>query len=348
MTPSLDVAKLSEFSPFDAFGSDNLNHVFGHIECLHADAGDTLFKQGDTDNRRIYLLSGTVELSKDGAKLRQVVGGTDEARFALASTIPRHSDAVAIDAVQYFVIDNEVLDVAVTLDQTGLYKVSDFDAVDEANDDDWMTALLRNNLFQQIPPQCLQMMFMRLQRIDYKAGDVVIQQDSGSDYFYVVRSGRCVVTRETGAGQQNIDLAELKFGDTFGEEAILSDNKRNATVRMLTDGILMRLSRDDFESLLKEQAMFNLDIEQAKIAARHGGQWLDVRVPSEYSVDGIDGAINLPLYVLRHRLQELDRSQPYIVYCDTGRRSSAAAFILNQSGFESAVLEGGLRGIAAA
>ena len=53
--------------------------------------------------------------------------------------------------------------------------------------------------------------------------------------------------------------------------------------------------------------------------------------------------MNLPLYLLRHKLDVLDRKTPYVVYCDTGRRSSAAAFILNQQGFETAVLKGGLK-----
>ncbi|MGI9265610.1 MAG: rhodanese-like domain-containing protein, partial [Gammaproteobacteria bacterium] len=73
----------------------------------------------------------------------------------------------------------------------------------------------------------------------------------------------------------------------------------------------------------------------------------DVRVPSEFKAFAKDDAVNLPLYVLRHKLDVLDRNTPYIVYCDTGRRSSAAAFILNQKGFEAAVLKGGLNHRAA-
>ena len=33
---------------------------------------------------------------------------------------------------------------------------------------------------------------------------------------------------------------------------------------------------------------------------------------------------------------------PYVVYCDTGRRSSAAAYILVERGFDAYVLTGGL------
>ena len=150
-----------------------------------------------------------------------------------------------------------------------------------------------------------------------------------------------MVTRATARDKENIDLAELAVGDSFGEEALLSQAERNATVSMLTDGILMRLGRDDFQALLEEPMLIFLDHQEANEAAAHGGKWLDVRVPSEFKANGKEGAINLPLYLLRHKLNVLDRKIPYIVYCDTGRRSSAAAFILNQNGFQTAVLKGG-------
>jgi len=151
-----------------------------------------------------------------------------------------------------------------------------------------------------------------------------------------------MVTRETPANKENIDLAELGVGGTFGEEALISDEARNATVTMQTDGTLMKLDRDDFQSLLNEPMILSLEHEDADEAVAQGGQWLDVRVPSEFKASSKPNATNLPLYLLRHKLDALDRKTPYVVYCDTGRRSSAAAFILNQRGFETAVLKGGL------
>jgi len=57
--------------------------------------------------------------------------------------------------------------------------------------------------------------------------------------------------------------------------------------------------------------------------------------------------MNIPLYFLRLKLKTLDRKQNYICYCDTGRRSSAAAYILSERGFHSYVLRGGLQAIPA-
>lgn len=342
MTTSMDAAQLRKFSPFDTLESANLGDLLNSIEILQATAGKMLFEKGDEEKRSFYLLSGTLSLRNGDQVLGTIEGGTDEARNPIARALPRQLSAVAVDNVQYFTVDSELVDVTLTLDHTGIYEVGDLNSELSGSEGDWMSALLRTKTFQLIPPQNIQMIFMRLQRVDYKAGHVVIRQGSQGDHFYIIRNGRCKVTRETPGNGNNIDLAELGVGGTFGEEALISNEARNATVTMQTDGILMRLGRDDFQSLLNEALIFSLAHEDAEEAVSQGGKWLDVRVPSEFKASSKANAVNLPLYLLRHKLDVLDRKTPYVVYCDTGRRSSAAAFILNQRGFETAVLRGGL------
>jgi rhodanese-related sulfurtransferase len=150
------------------------------------------------------------------------------------------------------------------------------------------------------------------------------------------------VTRETPLSREGIKLAELNVGDTFGEEALIAEAKRNATVTMVTDGVLMRLNKQDFRELMNAPLLQWVNPEQARKITERGGRWLDVRLPSEHQNLGIEGAQNVPLYLIRLKLSTLDRAKPYIVYCDTGRRSSAAAYILVERGFDAYVLTGGL------
>ena len=70
------------------------------------------------------------------------------------------------------------------------------------------------------------------------------------------------------------------------------------------------------------------------------------RFPAEYRSDGFPGALNIPLDDIRQAVAALDPRKEYIVYCQTGRRSSAAAFLLSQRGFNAALLEGGMRSYA--
>ena len=48
------------------------------------------------------------------------------------------------------------------------------------------------------------------------------------------------------AGGVNVEAVDL---EAFGEEALVSETRRNATVAMLTDGSLMRLNKADFDAL---------------------------------------------------------------------------------------------------
>ena len=54
------------------------------------------------------------------------------------------------------------------------------------------------------------------------------------------------------------------------------------------------------------------------------------------------GATNMPLNVLRLKSRLLDPGKTYIAYCDTGRRSATAAFLLKSAGLDVIVLDGGL------
>ena len=45
--------------------------------------------------------------------------------------------------------------------------------------------------------------------------------------------------------------------------------------------------------------------------------------------------INVPLYFVRLKIKTLDPALHYVVVCDNGRRSSAAAYILSERGFDA-------------
>ncbi len=50
----------------------------------------------------------------------------------------------------------------------------------------------------------------------------------------------------------------------------------------------------------------------------------------------------MPLYFIRLKIKTLDPAVRYVVVCDNGRRSSAAAYILSERGFDTHVLRGGI------
>ncbi|MGH8132085.1 MAG: cyclic nucleotide-binding domain-containing protein [Steroidobacteraceae bacterium] len=337
------VQVLKAFTPLDGMKRENLAALAKKITVRTLNAGRLLFDRGDTDKRTVWLVSGALEINEGERKVSVIRGGTAEARNPLFPQLPRRVSARAVGEVSYLSIDSDLLDVMITWDQTGSYEVGELQAqLQNAGSDDWMTTLLQTKAFHRIPPANIQAIFQRLQRVPCRAGEVVIKQGGEGDFFYIIVNGKCAVSRETPLRQEGIKLAELGVGDTFGEEALIAEAKRNATVIMLTDGVLMRLNKQDFRELMNAPLLQWVTREQAGQIIERGGRWLDVRLPSEHQTLAIEGALNIPLYLIRLKLATLDRGVPYVVYCDTGRRSSAAAYLLVERGFDAYVLTGGL------
>ena len=106
----------------------------------------------------------------------------------------------------------------------------------------------------------------------------------------------------------------------------------------------MRLAKDDFNALLNDPLLHWVDLEHARTLVSKGACWLDVRLPSEFEAFHLEGAINIPLYFVRMKLRTLDPDTTYVAVCDSGRRSSVAAFLLSERGFEAYCLTAGLTG----
>ena len=338
-----DITLLKRFMPLVGMKQRNLASLASKVFVRRLEPGRVLFKEGDIDKRTYWVVSGSVEIRQGNQITAIIQGGSADAAQALPSTNPRSATARALDGIEYLAIDTELLDVMITWDQTGTYEVAELQQqLNGVAEDDWMTTLLQNRVLQRLPPEKLQALFMRFERIRLSAGDVIVQQGAEGDYFYAIVSGRALVTRETPLNNKGIRLAELGPSDTLGEEALIAEARRNATVRMLSDGMVMRLPKADFRELLTDAITVKVDFDQAQQIVAHGGRWLDVRLPSEYQGFAFEGSLNIPLYFLRLKMSVLQPDTRYVVYCDNGLRSAAAAFILAERGIEACVLRDGL------
>ncbi len=303
----------------------------------------------------VYLLKGELALtSKEGTAL-VIVGGTDEARHPIGRKTP-FASARAITDLELVRFDDELVDIMMTWDQldevgrTGGDRVRG-EAIDDISEWRLMTGVfslknLKAGGLSQLPREHVAALLKRFQRVAVRRGEQVVREGSDADFYYVIEDGRAQVSRRVGGVDMHI--AQLKGGDTFGEESLLGDGRRNATVTMLADGSLLRLTKNDFHKYLMQPLLVRVNADAALERVANGAQWIDVRYPSEYQYDRLSGALNIPLGEVRHALKVLDPAREYVVYCQTGRRSSAAAFLLAQRGIKAAVLDGGLGVLATA
>jgi rhodanese-related sulfurtransferase len=300
----------------------------------------------------VYLISGELALILGSGASEVIVGGTTDARHPIGRKTP-FASAKAITDIELLRIDDDLLDIMMTWDQLATVEDTQNRARPEAPEAPSMAnwAILTgmfsiNNLkggaFAQLPTAHINELLKRFRRVTAKRGEAIIREGAEGDFYFVVETGKCLVERTVGG--VSMRLAELKSGDAFGEEALVANAKRNATVSMLTEGSLLRLDKADFNELLKKPLLHSVDMAAARAKVASGAQWIDVRYPSEYQYDKLPGAINIPLAEIRNAARVLDKSREYVVYCQSGRRSAAAAFLMAQRGFKSFVLDGGLKG----
>jgi CRP-like cAMP-binding protein len=332
---------LRDLIPLNGLTEERYREISGSLAIEDISAGSYLFGEGDRDNKSIYLLDGVINFIDASGRVSGVVSaGTTPARYPIANQQPRITTARAASKAVIASIDSTLLDVMLTLDQSGDSRKTKTSSTESGKD--WLTRMLQSDAFIKLTPTDIQKLLKKLQSVPVREGEVVIRQGDSGDYFYIIRQGRCSVTRLASGKGWDIPLAELSDGDCFGEEALVSDNPRNATITMLTDGTLMRLSKQDFVEMLKKPLLHYIDYDLAMESVKEGDIWLDVRLQEEHANYAFEGSINVPLAMIRDKAPILVPGKKYIVYCDTGRRSAAAAFLLSQRGLDVCVLEGGL------
>lgn len=202
----------------------------------------------------------------------------------------------------------------------------------------------QSELFRDLPSKNLDEMVSRMETVRVRSGETIIREGAEGDYYYVLASGTAKVSRRMKEGAEPHVVAELLEPTAFGEEALISNAKRNATVTMSSDGVILRLSKNDFDEYVKEPLVTWLSAAEAQQKIQSGARWIDVRDPEE-SKSHLHGAIEIPMPDLRERASELNKATLYICYCENGRLSSTAAFLLRQRGYSVGVLRGGLQAL---
>lgn len=303
-----------------------------------------LFKKGDIAPELVYLISGEVSLQASGLVVEVISADLDSAKFALAHQIPRKIDAVSIGNVRFLRLGPNIIEKtpALTNKEEKSYMVID---ENEGDPNDWMTALLRSPIFQRLPPSNLQKILMGLEAVHFKKGEIIIEQGAPGDYYYLIKSGQCLLTRKPTPNAKEIKLAQMANGDTFGEDSLLSGGARNGTITALTDIVLLRLDKDRFTSLIKEPSLKFVDYDGMREAIKRGAILLDVRSQDDYEKNNLDGSINLPFFSLRMLLKTLNHDKPVIVVCQDGKVSEAAAFLLLRNKIDATILRGGMSGL---
>ena len=332
---------LARLFPLESLRQETRDQLAREASVSDYGRNENVFESGDLDEDTIYLLEGELRCNYPDGRSVAHIASAPHGRYSLNDAVPRRFTAKVVSSkARVMRIDRRYLEKLITWDQLSRDEnYRHFGSAPGGNN--WVFRLLRSQAFARLPTGNIEKMFQLFEPVSVKPSEIVMREGDAADYFYVVREGTASISKYLDGAPQVV--AYLREGDTFGEDALLSNLPRNATVRMMQGGQLMRLSREAFEAVLKPPMLsWVLPAEAARLV-QAGAALLDVRMPEEHAQRAIDGSINVPLYRLREDIANvLPSGARVVVYCNTGERSAAAAFVLKRLGYEVSALHGGL------
>lgn len=342
------IDSLHSFVPLQGIPEQHLSYLLKRVQSRFLFKGASLSSQFIGRESSLYLYSGSVSVAC-GETPTQTVSATEN----LLPLAYQQFQPVEITALE----DSELL-IFPALElkrQLCWSQMAEFQRVqiagDPTRDDDaeWINFILDSNLFFKVPPTNVAEIFSKLTPRVTSAGDVIVRQGDIGNACYFIKEGRArvdVTDPETGITKT---VAQIGPGRCFGEDALVNKTQRNATVTMIQDGVLMRLSKEDFLPLLKKDQARTVNLEY--LVERFGqpeSVVIDVRTVPEYQYGHIDTAVNIALDILPLHLPRLNPKSEYILYSDSGFRSNAGAVALRKLGYNAASLEHGIAEIYSA
>ncbi len=157
--------------------------------------------------------------------------------------------------------------------------------------------LRRVPFFQGLPDNVLEAIQSRMKLRRYKKGDIVFVEGAPADSMYIIESGQVQIIAEGRGGQPDAVLAHLGPGFFFGEMALLTGDRRSATVRVVIDAELWELHKNDLEDLLQQYPHIALTISR-ELSRRLSRTIHQFTEPDEINLIAVVGE-RIPLFVER-------------------------------------------------
>ena len=290
---------LQRFESFQGLSAAELAKVARHTQAINVPAGRWLWKDGRQLGGSYYLAQGQVHAFHPP---RSIGHRSPEARAPL---YPGLAAARSLSAVRLLHVDSA--GVGNLLGRTD-------PAAEEDGLEPWEQRFLGSPLMRRLDAAVWQKLFSELEERPFAAGEELISEGAPAQDFFVLKSGRALVQ----AGGQT--LAQLGAGDFFGEDALILNAQRNATVAAIEAGTLLRLPKDRFVALLLDRVVrFVESVESASV---------------------IDLGKADAVAQLRRRIQGLDPKRRYQVIGGRPEERALAAFILAQKGFDAWPIDG--------
>jgi len=229
---------------FSGLNSNEFSMLMNAMSTISMEKGKDIIKQGTVGDFFYFLREGKVSYIVDGAVVGHDTKGASFGELALLYHAPRAATVRADTYCDCFCVDQKTF-------RTILVN-------NNAKDSKKAVQILKKIPFlTKLEDYELNRVANSLTTITFRDGEMITKKGDFGKVFYIVKSGKVLVT-DIGSDDINSDDIDkikhedktLKRGDYFGELSLITGNKRSATIYAIGDCVLWCLSRKDFNTKL--------------------------------------------------------------------------------------------------
>jgi lysophospholipid hydrolase len=256
-------------SIFPAISITALGELAAQFEVLRLEAGETLIRQGESEDCGYLILSGQVRVvSEDpqaGEKTLAELGpGQPVGELALWTGDVRSATVRTLSEVRAAKLTREAFDRwAKQHPEAG--EVVDALVGNRLRQNRLSSALRVSKLFGELEESALRELEAQLESFWIAAGETLFRQGESGDALYLVVSGKFQVLVDK-PGEKPRVVAELGCGETIGEMALLEGEPRMGTAMAIRDSEVAKLTKEGFERLIATRHALLLVIARKLVA----------------------------------------------------------------------------------
>lgn len=214
--------------------------------------GSHITTEGNFGNSFFILTRGTVviTLGPEAQRLASLGQGSFFGEMTLISGLPRNATVTAEEACQCIEVPRRAFEQ--WMKKPGPFR--------SAMDQIYIERGLANHLrtipeFAQIDARIIQELVKKAKLRIFAKLEPIIQEGEEADSFYLIREGFVRVVKNMAGGEQRT-VAYLKDGAYFGETALISNKRRNASVIAMGKVEVIQVMKEDFFALVNKDEKF--------------------------------------------------------------------------------------------
>jgi len=204
---------------------DQLQKIVDAMEKQEQAKDTKVIKEGDDGTHMYVLEKGAVSVTKGNGKAKSFVcdltPGMLFGELAILYNCRRTASITCKTNVSLWAIERAIFQAVVK-------------SAGQAKDEERLNLLKKVKDLSTFAESKLRKIADCLEEEIFDTGALIIQQGAAGDVFFIIRSGDVSITKNNDNGGED-PIVNLTAGDSFGEKALVKEDKRNANARAKTE-----------------------------------------------------------------------------------------------------------------